>query len=226
MLGVAGGEDGGQPPVGRPLAAEDGVEDAGDLVAQPVELLLHRGHDELAVVAADLDDGAGGVPPVDRHPGVDQPDPDVARRPAVDEVEGVDQGDRGGHRVGVLQLLGRHPPEHGPGEGLHQVAPLAGRAQQGQDRLEGAPSVVEVRSSRRVHRRIDRLRTIGLGHQARFTRSRTVGQPLERGQHLVVVVGQVADEDVGVAQLGPGRGSPRPPPPARRRWGASGGRPR
>ena len=60
--------------------------------AQAVELLLHRGDDELAVVAADLDDGAGGVPAVERHPRVDQPDPDLARGPGVDEVEGVVPG--------------------------------------------------------------------------------------------------------------------------------------
>ena len=75
VLGVAGGEDGGEAPVGRPLAAEDGVEHAGDLVAEPVQLLSDPGGDELAVVAADLDDGADGVPAVDGHPGVDQPDP-------------------------------------------------------------------------------------------------------------------------------------------------------
>ncbi len=120
LLGVAGGQDRRQPAVGVALTAEHGVEDAGDLVAQPVELLLHRGHDELTVLAADLDHRAGGVPPVHRHPRVDQPHLDRAGRPTVDEVEGVDESDRGRQRVGVLQLLARHPPEHGPGERLHQ----------------------------------------------------------------------------------------------------------
>ncbi len=165
VLGVAGGQDGGQPPVSRPLAPEDGVEDAGDLVPEAVKLLLHRGHDELAVLAADLDDGAGGVPAVDGDPGVDQTHPDPTRRASIDEVEGVDQGHCGGHRVGVLQLSGRHPPQHDPSEGLHQPAPLAGRAHEGEDGLQGL-----------LERRLRLLvRPVGgWWHQAPRTRSRTV----------------------------------------------------
>ncbi len=133
----AGREDGHQPAVPATPAPVDGVQAADDLVTQPAQLLLDGGHDEPTVLAVDLDHGAGGSPPVQRHVGVDGPNRDLPGRASVHEGEGVGQRGGGPSRVGMLELVGRHPAQQRPGQPLDELVALAARAQRLEDRRQG-----------------------------------------------------------------------------------------